>query len=221
MRRTVSPALIAVGFLAVIGVLWRFVRGTEVAALIPSLLGWGIVGAAAGLHELGHAACALACGVRISGLRLDLFGARMSLSGLIAYRHEAVIALGGPLANLITAALVLPAAWVELTNGTEAPVGCVSWAVALFVVASLLLAAVNLLPVSTLDGGRFLTAILEATFGPRSADAVLTVTTALCLGTLWLFSVYALLRVGSMLSLFGFSLCLLYRLLPSRDGLRA
>lgn len=169
--------------------------GEQVAAWIP-------VGLAALLHELGHMAVAWGCGVPIRRLRLDLFGARMTLGGMMSYRREAAMALGGPFVNLLCAALLFPGVWA----GNATP------GVTLFFVASLGLAGLNLLPVATLDGGRILSCILSILFGERVATFVLRLTTALCLMALWFLSVYALLRAAQMLAVFGFSLCLLCRM---------
>jgi membrane-associated protease RseP (regulator of RpoE activity) len=82
--------------------------------------------------------------------------------------------------------------------------------------ASVCLGLVNLLPVAGLDGGRLLSCAVSLWLGPRAGDRVLRVTTAAVTGGLWLLSVYGLLRAGQLLTLFGFSLCLL--LFPSGDS---
>lgn len=168
-----------------------------------------VIAAAALLHECGHAVAAWGCGVNIRTLRLDLFGARMELSGMMSYGQELWVAAGGPLVNFLSAALVYPL-WRAHGGAIE---GCLF----LFTVVSLGLGGLNLLPVGTLDGGRILRCAVAHLFGDRAAETVLCLTTALCLGGLWLLSVYALLRAGQMLSLFVFTLCLLFRMLsPDR-----
>lgn len=179
--------------------LWRTWQ-TGMAGLWGILWPWLTVGGAAALHELGHLAAARWAGAEVRGLRLDLFGARMELGGLISYSREAAIALGGPAANLLTAAAALPL-W-RMRGGRED-------ALLLFWTASLILCAVNLLPVRTLDGGRVLYCAAARLLGVEAAEAAVGVTTALCLGGLWLWAAYALLRSAQLLSLFVFSLCLL------------
>ncbi len=164
-----------------------------------------IVTAAALLHELGHMMAACALGTSIARLRLDVFGARLHLSGMMSYRCEAVIAAAGPAANLFSAALIFPV-WRHAGSPEDG-------LLVLFQIVSVGLAVVNLLPVRTMDGGRILRCLLAPLAGDRFADGVLSVTTVLILGLLWFFSVYALLRVGEMLTLFAFSLALLGRLL--------
>ena len=166
------------------------------------------VAAAILLHEVGHMMAARLCGVRMSALHIDLFGARLRLAGTVSYRHEAAIAAAGPLCNLLSAAILLAVTRMDISTclGGDGMLGT-------FVLASLGLAAVNLLPVRSLDGGRVLYCFLAPLLGERAAEAVLVLGTALCLGGLWVFSVYALLRAGEMLTLFAFSVCLLCRMM--------
>ena len=175
--------------------------GAWASALVP-------VAAAILLHEMGHMLAARLCGVRMTALRIDLFGARLRLGGTVSYRHEALIAAAGPTVNLLSAAVLPTLTRMDISTclGGEGMAGT-------FVLASLGLAAINLLPVRSLDGGRVLYCSLAPLLGERVADAVLVLGTALCLGGLWVFSVYALLRAGEMLSLFAFSICLLCRMM--------
>lgn len=205
-RLQVSPAaLLLVGGAAV----WAASaaeEGMRPAALL-------LLGLAALIHELGHLAAAVACGVRITGMRLDLFGARLELPGLLSYRQELLVALGGPAANLLTAA-VLFRAWTACGCPVcGASPSLSGWALVLGVLlpASLGLCAVNLLPVASLDGGRILSCLLSLTLGADAARRVLRLLSLFLLSLLWLLSVYALLRAGQFLSLFVFSFSLLVR----------
>ncbi len=205
---------------------WQISRGGRLFGIAAGLLalacvwrgGWqdfldilregAVIAAAAALHEGGHLLAARSAGVRMGLFRLDLFGARMHLSGVVSYGREAWIAAAGPLVNGVSAALVYPLCCRSIPSG-----GGVLSGAFLFWVASLGLAAINLLPVRSLDGGRILRCLLASIAGEGVADGVVTATTALCLGALWLISVYALLRVGECLGLFAFSLCLIGRML--------
>lgn len=96
---------------------------------------------AALLHELGHLAACILLGVPIRGLRLTLAGAELTLDGRSeSGREELVIALGGPLVNLVSAGTAVHA-------GEDGM---------LFAGASLLLGMFNLLPIRPLDGSRIL-----------------------------------------------------------------
>ena len=205
-RLQVSPAALLLAGGAAVWAASAAEEGIRPAALL-------LLGLAALIHELGHLAAAVACGVRITGMRLDLFGARLELPGLLSYRQELLVALGGPAANLLTAT-VLFRAWTACGCPVcGASPSLSGWALVLGVLlpASLGLCAVNLLPVASLDGGRILSCLLSLTLGADAARRVLRLLSLFLLSLLWLLSVYALLRAGQFLSLFVFSFSLLVR----------
>ncbi len=212
MRLRMSRGMAAMIIFSLVGIAFSVFFGVygleDVSASVRVLLP---VGAAVVLHEMGHIVAARPCGVRMRDLRVDLFGARLRLLGILSYRREWIIAASGPLVNLLSAALL----WFFL-YGMDARAAAEHMTLGdmdgTFLLSSLCLAAVNLLPVRSMDGGRMLYCTLAPLLGERVAHAVLTLGTAICLGTLWAFSVYALLRVGEMLSLFAFSICLLLRM---------
>ena len=175
---------------------WR--RGAE--GLLDELFPVAVVLGCIALHELGHLVMARWVGVGIRGLKIDLLGARLEMDGLIPYGREIAVALGGPMANLFSAAVVYP---IWRGNG--------GGGLGLFVVASVLLAVVNLLPIGTLDGGRVLYCGTAKLWGEEVAGRIRGITTGLFLGGIWLFSVYGLLLSARFLSLFAFSFCLLLR----------
>lgn len=201
-RIRIRPMAVALGIGMALMALWGALtgRGTWGVMQAGELLA---VALAAILHEMGHCIAAWGWSVPVSSLRLDLFGAQMELGGLTGYAAELFVAAGGPLASLLTAALARPVG--VLWEGAE-----------LFSLVSLGLGLLNLLPVRGLDGGRMLSCALSLTVGERAAEIILRLTTGLFLGGLWLLSVYALLRVGESLTLFTFTLCLLFRLLESQ-----
>ena len=201
MRVRISPmAGVFAGGVIVIGLLTSLWDGDGTEDLRRGIQETVTVALAALLHELGHMAAAWGWGIPLRGLRLDLFGARMELGGLLSYRAELAVAAGGPLVSLASAAL----AW---------PLGRFFEGAYLFSAVSMGLGFINLLPVRGMDGGRMLSCALSLLFGERVADMTLRVTTGLFLGGLWLLSVYCLLRLGETLTLFTFALCLLIRLL--------
>ena len=160
---------------------------------------WLAVLLAAVLHEGGHWLAARLCGVRIVGFRVGLSGARMALDGLLSYKKEFLIAAGGPLANFVCAWFVC---WMgeAVGEGRE-----------LFFYASLGLGILNMLPVGSLDGGRMISAVIGRFLAPDWAAKVVGATTAICLGSLWLLTVYGLLCGAPMVSLSVFFLYLLLK----------
>ena len=183
--------------LGLVGV-WR--EGARLSEIWKQTGPWFMVALAAMIHELGHIVSARWMGAEIRGIKLDLFGARLELGGLLSYKGEFCIAAGGPLANSLCVALLYP---LRISRENRD--------MALFLGVSFILACVNLLPVGTLDGGRMLRSIVAWLGGDRAAEILLRGTTGLCLGMLWLLAAYALLRRGEFLSVFAFSLCLLFR----------
>ena len=204
MRATVRVSgrlwILLLGVIAAVGIgITR--RGETAGAVWSSLWPWAVAATAAVIHEMGHLVAAWGCGVGVRGLSLDVLGARIELSGTLSYGRELLVAAAGPYISLMSAATAYPFA---ARGGSAAAVFCG---------ASLVLGGVNLLPVGTLDGGRMLSSAVARLWGDRAAVRVLRGTTGVCLGLLWLLSVYGLLRGGGFLSAFAFSLCLLGRLI--------
>ncbi len=142
---------------------------------------------AAAWHECGHLLAARLLGVRLRRLELDIPGAQLFPAGALpSYAAEGWLAVAGPAASFLLAALVFP------LNGSF--FGAV-WA------ATLSLGLFNLLPISGFDGGRVLGAVVTPLLGERAgARAVLV---GSYLSVFFLFSLCAtlLLRYGENLSL--------------------
>ncbi|MCD8353709.1 MAG: peptidase M50 [Clostridiales bacterium] len=120
----------------------------------------GCCGVAAALHEMGHVLCCRALGVPVRRLRLSLVGAELDLGGRCrSGAEECLVALAGPLVNLLTAALALAPPLPGQSNY-------------LFAGASLMLALFNLLPILPLDGSRILHGALSALCSLDWADWV-------------------------------------------------
>lgn len=164
--------------------------------------------AAAAVHELGHIIAALLLHMRLDSFSLGLLGARLGLSlPLYSYRKELLLSLSGPLQNIITGGAAL---YIFSRSGN---------AVALyFGVASMFLAALNLLPVQSFDGGRIFLCITAPVIGIFTAEKILRVLSFICILLLWGTSVYLMLRLGSSLALFVFSSALFAQLFLGADA---
>lgn len=154
--------------------------------------------AAALVHEAGHL-----CALRL--MRCPVERAALTAGGLrieyrpggLSYRQDALTALAGPAANLLTALLLAPAARRSGNAVLYQTVGC-----------SLLLAGINLLPALPLDGGRVLAALWAMHGDPdRAARGLYRIGTVL--GILLLFAGCALTARGGNPTLLLLSLLLL------------
>ena len=151
--------------------------------------------AAAIIHECGHLAVMLALGVQVREIEVTLFGAEIRTPALDCGTLGSVAVYGaGAAANIVSAAFAI----VFGGGGYEA---------LFFAACSLSLAAVNLLPVRTLDGGCILGAVLVRVC-PERAAAVSDAASGVSLVLLWLAAVYILLLFGGNLSLMLFCMYL-------------
>ena len=139
-----------------------------VAALC--LLGWcdlrlcGLFLLALALHEAAHLTALALFRRPVLGLTLSAGGAKIETEAL-TLRQEALSAAAGPLVNLLSGALTLR---------------CVP----AFSAVSLGLAAVNLLPLYPLDGGRILRAALLSRLTPERTERILRLAVWLTCSTL-------------------------------------
>ena len=142
----------------------------ESASLATSLL------VAVAVHEAGHLVAFCLLGAPLPRLRVALMGLRLEPQAPLSYRAEALCALTGPLVNLMAGLVLVTTTWGEEMAAVH-----------------LLTAAVNLLPITSLDGGRTLKATLARFSSLSHAEAAgewvslatLTVMLTLCLGLLW------------------------------------
>lgn len=168
-----------------------------VGVVLPSLAG-------AALHESGHMLAAIALGIPLRSLDIGTFGASLKVRGsLISYPKELLLCAAGPVMNFISA--LAAAAFSEYRGYyTE----CGEW----FIAVSVMLGLLNLMPAEGFDGGRILSVAASFFFGPRAAANILRITTFSAILLLWMISVYLLIRYGTSLSLFVFTLSLFYRI---------
>lgn len=162
---------------------------------------------AAALHELGHIICAKLCSIPLQELKLGIFGASLTPKGIIcSYKKEILLAASGPAFNIFSA-IALFLFFNTLGNFGE-----------FFMLSSLFLGFLNLLPIRDFDGGRILHCLICQTLSPRVADAICSRLSFLLIITLWMISVYLLLRLTASLSLFVFSSALFCKIfIPQKN----
>lgn len=140
--------------------------------------------AVAAIHELGHIGAAVLVGAGdISAPRAVLTGLRIKTGRLLSYRDEAIIALGGPLINLLIFAVLLPLCRV-------------SDYILAFAAVNLLTALSNLIPIRSFDGHRILIGLLAARLSAEGLERVSHALTLAVSASVALLSLLFMMKVG-------------------------
>jgi len=136
------------------------------------------------LHELSHSLVALRYGGRVREIELSPIGGVSKMETVPEKpSQEFVMALAGPMVNLVIAVPLGLLVLMLIINGTiRSPshlvylLGRPSWAglVANLFLDNVLLALFNLLPAFPMDGGRVLRSTLAWRLGPRQATRIAT-----------------------------------------------
>ena len=138
----------------------------------------------AALHEVGHIVFMKAFGVEIYGITILPTGAVIrSNAASLPYSREIAVDAGGIIFNLVSSLAALAANLILHDSYSL-----------FFYFCGTLLAAVNALPIKTLDGGRIATAILSSRLGVDSAQRYVEAISyisfvALTFASLWLLTV--------------------------------
>ena len=112
-------------------------------------------------HELAHAFAASRLGYKLNKIVLLPFGAVIDGDMKGSFKDEIIVALCGPLCNVLTALFFAAVWWFEPTMYAFTDTAYTS---------SLSIAFVNLLPAYPLDGGRILQCSLAVFFSKGKAD---------------------------------------------------
>jgi Zn-dependent protease/predicted transcriptional regulator len=126
------------------------------------------------LHELGHAVMARRFGVKTSEIVLYPFGGIARLDHIPGGWAELLIALAGPLVNVVLAGVCVAILLVSGASYSIQP--DVSWQSARLVQqllwANLTLVVFNMIPAFPMDGGRVLRALLALGLGQQNATRI-------------------------------------------------
>lgn len=180
--------------------------------------------AAALFHELGHLTAAKVLGIRIKNIKFDISGIRICVDEkLVGYIQEFWLALAGPVANASVSLIVLTgyrffrffpdsifdAAADFLSIGRFNIIGMGGF----FILASLVQASINLLPIKTFDGGRMLYCILSEYTNEKTAEYILSITSAISAFVLWTIALYLMLKISAGLGIYVFAACIFFIIL--------
>ena len=126
------------------------------------------------LHELGHALAARRYGITTPDITLFPFGGLARLSRMPDKpSEEIVIAIAGPLVNVVIALLLFLALGVPFDARVAAHVGDPSYGfLARLAGVNIFLVLFNLIPAFPMDGGRVLRALLAFRLGRRRATEI-------------------------------------------------
>ena len=159
------------------------------------------------IHEAGHATMARITGMQGITIVLAAFGGFCSYGGSRSPKTELPIALAGPVANLLTAAIL----WLVIRHvpGLESLDVLIQNFIFYVMVMSLVLGLFNLLPIYPLDGGQA-TLAMSRLVTPNDANArrfTLSVTVAAIPATI--MAMYALQLGIGLWTLFIFAMLLM------------
>lgn len=148
-----------------------------------------IVFTAAFIHELGHLIVMALCGIKVERITIYPFGLDIrTATSAKSYHHEIFIKSAGILAN-VTVTLF-----------------CISFAdniyISFFVCSNLLLAAVNLMPINSLDGGDILENFMLMYMNPITVGKVMRTISFIFIVILWIIAMYLLFYTNYNFSLF-------------------
>ena len=146
----------------------------------------------AAIHEVGHILFATV--IRRGGVSLprgELLGLKIDTGSLLSYKDEAIIALGGPLINLLIFVVALP--YLHTSD----------YVMALGVI-NLFTAITNLLPMRGYDGERIIHSLILSRWTVEVADSVTDALTLGCSAILSVVSLLLLMLVGEGWWIFTF-----------------
>lgn len=152
--------------------------------------------AAALIHELGHITAAVLLGVRLRFCRTGISGILLLYDfSIVSHAKEAAVCIAGPAAGLAVFFICYATGQVSFFAG-----------------ASAALSFFNLLPISFLDGGCTVRAVLSSFLSPNTVWRICRIMSFVFTLALWCAAVFVMLRAEGNLSVMTAAIYLLYRL---------
>ena len=159
------------------------------------------------IHELGHVWAAKLFKIKIKEFKLSFLGARINVAEkLYSYKHEFILCAFGPMFNYFSALFIK-----ILTINNR-----LIW-VDEFIISSVILGTLNLLPINGFDGGRMLKCLLLSIVPQNIARYIINTVSFMIITLLWLISVYFLLIYSTSLGIFIFSSSLFFSIFLKKD----
>lgn len=144
------------------------------------------------LHEAGHLITMHLSGQKILTVTLGAFGIRIDrqLSTLVSYKKEAIISIAGVLVNII---LAISGAVFYCFSGNEFSLKLTS--------VNIIIAIFNMIPIDTLDMGRFLRYTLLCSIDENKCNRILSIISAVFVNLLAIVCLTVNIFIGFNLSL--------------------
>ena len=153
-----------------------------------------------GIHEMGHLVLARAVGAQMRGFYIGSFHLSITYdAGNLTYKRELAVQAGGIIFNFCSALL----AFLLPLEGE---------AVSFFIICSISLGAMNLYPVSILDGGGMLKSLFLCIMSGDVAEKASKYVSFFAAILMWMVAVYAQIVFVASPSLFAISVLLLIKL---------
>jgi Zn-dependent protease len=148
--------------------LFVYARGDHVGQILSQGLSTLLVVCSVLIHEFAHAVTAQKLRVPVTDVQVRMFYGVARIGPIPTLREEAIIAMAGPAANLLLAAVLVPVIGgppSSLKEVAESPL-------AVFFLVNALMGVVNLTPALPLDGGRVMRAVLVPAVGVERATSI-------------------------------------------------
>lgn len=160
------------------------------------------------LHEMGHLLIMTAVGNKPQAVRLEITGMNIICQPdfKISTKNEILIALGGPLMNLICF-MVSTILLCFYNNEHILTFGCIN----------LILMTFNLLPVKRLDGGMALYFLLSQKYNNSVCSKILKITSIFFITIIYVWGIYVFVSSGYNISLIIIAIFLTLSLLGNND----